>query len=328
LEEARKNFQDEVEGRQKKLAENEEKLENRRKLAHERKEKLYEDEIRTTYQLKTEIDGKLTTAEENFQRSMSERSMKLRSQLTKIDGNMEKCKEKLEKESEDHVQRLVEKMANKEELMQGWKNKQKKEAKEREAELATKEKRFVSNQYRIEEKSKDRMDEINERFKKVQENLEAKREADEKNRKLQQEFTRLKHQDKLENYGRLERQLQHDRLKVFDKEKEIQERIFWLATQKELSQQAKLEVAIQTKLERDRIDEAMSHLTKGAYGSDSNNVVATSHRKILKEILRPEDYKMLEEEKRKKKNENKSQHEHQERPNSSIKSNNLAKKAY
>ena len=84
------------------------------------------------------------------------------------------------------------------------------------------------------------MKEINDRFRKVQENLETKKKQDDNERKLKGEVNRLKGLDKLENHARLQRRLQFERLKILDKEKAEHEKVVLIRNHKEIAQQTKL----------------------------------------------------------------------------------------
>lgn len=327
LEEARKKYQEENEERKRKIAEREQRLQIRRQAVHEKKSKIDEDEIKMSDQLKSEIEEKFYVTTSNHNRNMSEKSFKMRTKIAKVEESVEKIREKHVQESKDYVQKLAEKITLQEQSLKDTKAKLVKDLKERQTQIVAKGKRFVSNQERLEDHERDRLDEINDRQRKIQESLEIKREADERNRKLQQELLRLKHQDKSENHERIQRQLHNDRMKIFAKDKQIQERIFWLKTQKDLALQASIEMSIQAKLERERIDEAITQVTRVTVGNELTSTPSRGQKKILKDILQPHDYKTIEEKERNKRLANKSQHD-QEGTNSTLKPLNSTKKPY
>ena len=110
--------------------------------------------------------------------TLNEKTSRVKFQIQKIEDNVQRIKEKQDQDKKDFVQNLVEKLVKKEESSQAFQKQQFLALKKKEQELAEKNTRFFGNKSDLNQAHKDRMKEINERFKKVQENLAIKRVLD------------------------------------------------------------------------------------------------------------------------------------------------------
>jgi len=294
LEETKKKIAEEAEMRRQQIAANEERLEQKRRRAEEMRQKLKEDEQAKCDQLRMEIQMKLNQCHDKHNMTLNEKTSRVKFQIQKIEENVHRIREKQEHDNEEFVQKLVEKLVKKEESSQAFQKQQFVALKKREQELAEKNSRFFGNKSDLNQAHKDRMKEINDRFKKVQENLAIKREQEEKALKLKQEMSRLKILDKQENYNRKQRVVAHERQKVLDRAKYNEHKLLELKHQRDILQQAKVEVSIQSKIEKDRIEASIQQLSKVITEGASTEKMTDAQKKILKDILTPEDYHRLE----------------------------------
>jgi len=314
LEDIKYKLAEEAEERKRLVAEHERKLEEKKKIADERREKVKQDEQDKADQLKREVQEKLFCSQEKHDMILHEKTSRIKHQIMKIEESTKRIKVKQEQDVKDYVQQLVQKLVDKEENFKALHQMHLKEAKKKEKQIEEKNKRLVTHQSFLERKHEDKMADINERFQRVQENLEAKKEQNEATLKLKQELRKLKVLDKQDNYNRKIRQIQYKQQKVLDKEKLNQEKIQWLKGQRNVIQQAKVEVSIQSKIERDRIEMAVQLLSKITNEAGTSITLNEHQKKLLKEVLSPEDYYELEEEERRRK-EIKLETEVQAKPN-------------
>jgi len=295
LDGARKKFQHENEEKRRLISERDRLLDLKLKEVDEKRRKLQDEEIRNSDQLKFDIERELSSKQEKRRMNVNEKSMKVRVKLDKLEEEFERIKEKQARDAEEYVQKVVEKLVKKEESIKVFRDKHYKTLKKKEEDYVERNKRHNDNQHFIQDQYKARMKEINDRFRKVQENLETKRKQDDNDRKLKGEVNRLKGLDKLENHSRLQRRLQFERLKILDKERAEHEKIVLIRGHKEIAQKTKLEASVQAKVEKDKIRDSVNQLRKLVYMGNSSTVVTESQRKILKSVLQPDDYETIEE---------------------------------
>jgi len=115
------------------------------------------------------------TSQEKHDMILHEKASRIKLQIQKIEESTKRIKQKHEQDVKDYVQNLVQKLVNKEENFKALHQQHLKEAKKKEKQLEEKNKRLVTHQSYLERKHEDKMADINERFQKVQENLEAKK---------------------------------------------------------------------------------------------------------------------------------------------------------
>jgi hypothetical protein len=253
--------------------------------------------------LKLEIETKMHGSIDRHTWTMNEKSSRIKMQINKIEDNVKRMKEKQRQDNVDFVQNLVEKLVRKEEDTRTYQHTQQVELKKREKEMMEKSKRFFGHQSNIKGQQEDRVNEINERFRKVHENLQAKRELEEKALRIKQEATKLKILDKQQNYMKKQRQVAYERQKILDRQKYNQEKLQWLKNQREVLQQAKVEVSIQAKIERERIEQAIQLLSKLTSETGVSTVISDQQKRLLREVLKPEDYREMQDEERRKEEE-------------------------
>jgi len=301
LEETKKVLQQEHEARMQHMAEQEEIKEKKRREAEFKRKLRDEQELERLQELKQNLERKQYESTEKYENNMNDKLRKMRSDLDAVSLKMNKIKE-LQKQSEQELfSTLVEDFTKKEENSRKVQERLKKEFDARKAREKEKLLRFKDNMDDIKQESQAKRKELKDRFKAVEDNLEAKRIEDEKNLKMKQELRQLKAAEKQDNYERNKRKLAYEQDKILARQKEHFEKLVMQKNEREFLHKTRIEVALQARMEQDRISQSVNLMTKMLHIKDESDIKHLKGKdggyqkgyKLLKELINPEDHAKL-----------------------------------
>jgi hypothetical protein len=301
LDDAKKVLQQEHEARLQHMAEQDEIKEKKRKEAEFKRKLRDEQEIERLQELKQYLERKQFESTEKYEVNMNDKLRKMRSDLDSVSLKMGKIKEMQKHNEQELFSTLVEDFTKKEENSRKVQERLKKEFDAKKAREKDKLLRFRDNMDDIKQENQAKHKELKDRFKAVEENLEAKRIEDEKNLRMKQELRQLKAAEKQDNYERNKRKLAYEQDKILARQKEHQEKLVLQKNEREFIHKTRIEVALQAKMEQDRISQSVNLMTKMLHIKDESDIKNLKGKdggyqrgyRILEKIINPEDQTKL-----------------------------------
>jgi len=150
FEEAKRNFENRVEDRNKSIAERREQEDQKYYQAFKRREKFCKEEIERADSLGNEISRRIFSKQQVQKANLTEISMRAKFELTKVHERVNKSKEKLAEEGEEEFQKLVQRLQRDEDKMRKFNLSYSQSLKNKEEEQNLKHQAFISNHKEVE----------------------------------------------------------------------------------------------------------------------------------------------------------------------------------
>eukprot|EP01016_Furgasonia_blochmanni_P038993 TRINITY_DN4788_c0_g1_i4.p1 TRINITY_DN4788_c0_g1~~TRINITY_DN4788_c0_g1_i4.p1 ORF type:complete len:326 (+),score=82.16 TRINITY_DN4788_c0_g1_i4:136-978(+) len=179
----------------------------------------------------------------------------------RVHEQSEKHKEKAFEDEEERINKMVHKLVDREMNFLKFKNHMKKLNDEKRKALETKMKTLNNHKEQISSNEKEKLDQLQERFRKVEEYLHQKKTKENERLLLEIERRKLVELDKKENYDRNKRVKEFKHLKNQIKDKRIEEKLEMMRMEQEVLMKTKMEVYRQLSVERERINGGVQSLT-------------------------------------------------------------------
>jgi len=150
FEDAKRNFENRVEDRNKSIAERREQEDQKYYQAFKRREKFCKEEIERADSLGNEISRRIFSKQQVQKANLTEISMRAKFELTKVHERVNKSKEKLAEEGEEEFQKLVQRLQRDEDKMRKFNLSYSQSLKNKEEEQNLKHQAFISNHKEVE----------------------------------------------------------------------------------------------------------------------------------------------------------------------------------